>query len=476
MLFIESRISQQSVAPKARGPLLDKLQEKGFTPLIRSTRRSCYELALLGPDHVVDLERAVEGDYESEDHVPFIRGEIFCFDDYVLFLTFGDSENRIAGMRAGIIYDVDAAQPLKKLDKFCRDVLSALDVSHVPVGPNGGDSVIATEWQARRPHPTPGFEKFMPASENDALLSIAVAGSASERKRVLDLLGNVDARRLLRQVTEAHSDARLGDLSVGGESEASAGLGRRLAEVGLLKKEVKISCRKTGRALFRLPSPDALSVITATAASCSDCGLNVADEKVDELLAPTEQSARLLENATWLASRIDSSLLALGMPEQHIRMKEAGDEGEAYLAVTAYDRRFLFALRDGDWTSANGRRAMTVAAGIEASHLIALATGKIHDEGRTSLYELARRRSRSGNDIQDVLVDNVDSAINEFQHALERVSRKALAEELCFLDSSLGLNVANLIAARFQLTKGGGALQELAASAAGAVSGRLRDI
>ena len=60
----------------------------------------------------------------------------------------------------------------------------------------------------------------------------------------------------------------------------------RLEDAGLVEREVQVSCRKTGHALFRLPTANALAVVTVSDATCSECGSPVADEKVEEVIAP----------------------------------------------------------------------------------------------------------------------------------------------------------------------------------------------
>jgi hypothetical protein len=58
---------------------------------------------------------------------------------------------------------------------------------------------------------------------------------------------------------------------------------------------------------------------------------------------------------------------------------------------------------------------------------------------------------------------------------VERVSEEALTRELYELDADAGFNVGHALAARFRLTHRKGALQDLAASAAGALAGGLRE-
>jgi hypothetical protein len=137
---------------------------------------------------------------------------------------------------------------------------------------------------------------------------------------------------------------------------------------------------------------------------------------------------------------------------------------------------FLFVLRDGDLSAAHARRALEKQAETESPHLVVVATGKVQDEARIRLREHARRRARGGSDIEVLLVEGVNSAINELQHAFERVSQRALAEELCALDAALGLSVGHMINTRFRLMQKSGALSDLAESAVGALAGSLREL
>src|ERR687885_1147934 len=103
MLFIESKTSNQTVDGATRLLLLERLQEKGLTPLIRTARLSCYEQSLLGPERVKELERAVATFTEAEEKSSYVLGDVFCFEDFALFLIFGAGDNGMSAlMRAGI--------------------------------------------------------------------------------------------------------------------------------------------------------------------------------------------------------------------------------------------------------------------------------------------------------------------------------------------------------------------------------------
>ena len=244
-----------------------------------------------------------------------------------------------------------------------------------------------------------------------------------------------------------------------------------------MRREVQISCRKDGRSLFRLPSPDALAIVTASNAVCSGCGGAIADERAEELVTPTPLASSLMKGGEWLVSRLRSILSGLGVPEGETATRAASDEGEAQLLANVGGEPFLFVARDGDFTTADARRALEGESDAHATRLVVVSTGKVHDDARARLREHARRRSRAGGGAGEVIfVEGLDAAADELGAALDRVAEDALTRELYELDAGAGFNVGYALAARFRLARrSAGELQDLAASAAGALSGSLRE-
>jgi hypothetical protein len=474
MLFIESKTLKQSVDSAARMALLEKLQEKGLTPLIRSTRISCYEQALMGPDRAGEMERAVAAWTETEDDRLYIRGDVFCFEDFVLFLIFGNDEDEIAGIRAGIVYGAEMLEPTKKLDAFCRNVSDSLEATRSSSSADNNGASGEAEWQSREPDAIASLGRFITRQENESP-PIRSERSEVESVRAVELLEDIEARRLLHRIRESQTEGRVSEILSGVESEAATtSLINRMADAGLLSREVLVSCRKKGRSLFRLPSPDALGVITASNATCSECGTAISDEKIEDLVKPTEMASHLLEDGSWLTTRVYSSLRELGVPDKEITVGPTSDDGEAHMMINVCNAPFLFVLRDGDVTAAQARHALTRQMETEARHLVVVASGKIQDDARERLREHARRRARGGSDVEVILIEGVDAS-EELRRAFERVSQRALAGELSALDASLGLSMGFIVATRFKLMQKTGALKDLAESAVGALAGSLRE-
>jgi hypothetical protein len=473
MLFIESKSLNYAVDGRTRTSLLESLQEQGFVPLIRSARLHLYETALAGAEPARALESALAARTDAETEAAYVRGDLFCVEDYAHFLLFGDGAGE--GVRAGIVYESGMADPLEKLDAFCRSIRESLDAAR-RIGVNGapdGNGVstgappgafVTSEWETSAPRVADSFQRF--AADVNATPTGARGEMVEGWLRTSGMLEDSQARNFLRRLSEAHSEGRAATLATGVESVPDALL-NRLAEVGLLKREILVSCRKDGRALFRLPSPDAFSVLSGSNAVCNECGAAIADERAEEVTVPTSLTATLLQDGAWLATHLRALISKLGVPDKQIVARSTGADGEARLMANVCGEAFLFLLHDGDWTTAQARRALDEHARVESAHLVLVATGKIQDDARKRLLEHARRRTQGGRELELILIEGMDAVAAQLQPVFERVSADALAEALWELDTSLGMSAGQLLATRFRLMHSPAALRDgLAASAA----------
>ncbi len=225
----------------------------------------------------------------------------------------------------------------------------------------------------------------------------------------------------------------------------------RLEDAGLVVREVQVSCRKTGHALFRLPTANALAVVTVSDATCSECGSPVADEKVEEVIAPTVLAESLLEDGSWLISRLHQILREMGISESQIAVGPSEGEGYGQMMSNICGESFLIVARDGELTPAFARWAIDLELDTEAAHLVVVATDRIHNQAAVLLHNHARHRIRAGQNFELILADEAAVAGQEISQAFERVSQRVIAEQLCELDSALGLNVTQLVVSKFRM-------------------------
>jgi hypothetical protein len=442
MLFLESKALNHAVDINSRTRLLKDLQVRGMVPLIRSHRLRCFEDVLLNMDYVEQMENSLASSRESTIGEPYVIGDLFCFEDYILFLIF-DDDNDGPFLRAGIVYEARTPEPFRKLDAFCHDVRSLLEA-------DSDDSL--PEWETSAPSMPQGFRTFVERQDADSLYTSLRKETMSKRILAASKLEDESARIFLRTARNAHEEGYAAKLLTGHTESQHVPI-QRLEDAGLVEREVQISCRKTGHALFRLPNPHALAVVTVSDATCSECGAPVADENVEEVIAPTQLASSLLEDGSWLVSRLHFLLREMGVPEREIAVGPNEGTGYGQLMANICGESFLMATRDGDLTPAFARWAIDLEIETEASHLVIVATGRIHKEAGVLLQNHSRRRVSGGQDFEMIIADDAATAGRELEAALERVSQRVVAEQLCVLDNSTGFSVSRLVLTRFQLLR-----------------------
>jgi hypothetical protein len=449
MIFVESREVARVVPEAERPRLLDALEREGFAPLARTTRRRMIELALGPAAHTrpglrAELEARLVP--RSDGAGPLHPGDLFCFPDQVLYLVFRDH-----GFTVGRLSADGLGNGGSRLDEFARLVSDALaprpswsaanEEGASPVafvnGPGQNDSGALV-----------GGAHHAPLSSGPA--RTAAEAEASGRLAASAALEDEATRGLLR---------RLRDVGAGpqGTSELPAlpdgGTIERLIEAGLLRRDVRVSCRRTGHALLDLPAADSLALVTASRARCGLCAAPVADEVIAETFNPTELAAALLDGAAWLRDRVLDVLASLGLASRAVAAGEVSEHGEACLLTEVCGEQFLFFVRDGDLTTEAARRAIARASDTGAAHLFAVSTGAIEDGARMRLYEFSWRRARDGRDLGVSILEGLGRARAEIGRALDAAARRKLARELSALDTALGLSAAQLVLARLKRTE-----------------------
>ena len=184
MLFLESKTLNLAVAPAVRTKLLQELHERNIVPLIRSHRLRSFEDVLLGVDHVAEMEMSLANSTESTIGEPYVRGDLFCFQDYILFLVFEDEDS----IRAGIVYEARTPEPFRKLDSFCHDVRSLLRTQEQQI------TISFPEWETGAAAMPRGFRTFVERQDADSLYTSLRKETMSKRILAASKLEDESAR------------------------------------------------------------------------------------------------------------------------------------------------------------------------------------------------------------------------------------------------------------------------------------------
>ncbi|HEX8499727.1 MAG TPA: hypothetical protein VF659_03980 [Pyrinomonadaceae bacterium] len=471
MLFIQSNTRALSLAGGERLRLLDALAASGLKPLVRSARRHLFRSLVAGAAAggeveaaASELERVCAERGGAEGEAAYAPGELFCDGDCVLALVFGagDGPGAAGSLNASVIYDLDTAEPLARLGRFCRDVQAALD--SIKVGAPAADSEPRPDlpvWRPRGGRGPQGLARFVSAQPPDFVRAAGALRGGRELARASELLEERDVREFLRRVQELRREGYTPRRLLA-EAGARGGVSvERMLEAGLLERELRVSCRKSGHALFDLPSPDSLAAVTISRARCSLCAAPVADEVVEETFSPSRLAVALLEDGGWLANRVYRVVRSLGVPESDISTGPPTPHGESYLAADVCGNTFIVVTRDGDLTPAFARRVAEIVEGTDATHLVCVVTGAADDEGRLRLYEFAWRRARGGRDLNTTVVEGLAGAREQMGRAFETAVGRELSRALFTLDAALGFPAAGFVLEWFRTAKARGRRDDL---------------
>lgn len=453
MLFIQSNSLALTLDEGERLRLLDALKEKGLKPLLRSTRRQLFR-ALAG--RVEDISEAAELERLCAEHAgaagkgAYTPGELFGGGDCLLALVFGAPGGETA---ASVVYDLGTAEPLARLERFCRDVHEALGPFGSETEPSAESQALLPLWRPRARGAGQGLARFTASQPEEFVRAAAALRGGRELARASEMLEERDVRDFLKRIEELRREGytpRRMLAEAGSRGHVSV---ERMLEAGLLERELRVSCRKHGHALFDLPSPDSLAAITISRAKCSLCAAPVADEVVEETFSPSRLAVALLADGGWLSHRVYRIVRSLGVPESDISTGPPTPHGESYLAAEVCGSSFIVVSRDGDLTPAFARRAAEIVEETEATHLITVVTGAAEDEGRMRLLEFAWRRARGGRDLDATVVEGLDAARVQFEQAFSRAARRELSRALFPLDAALGFPAAGFVLEWFRAAR-----------------------
>src|SRR6201988_1243416 len=140
-----------------------------------------------------------------------------------------------------MFYDPRTPEPFRKLDSFCQDVRDLL------LTDENRDRL--PQWVSGKPAMPQGFRTFVEKQDADSLYTSLRKETMSQRILAASRLEDDNARFFLRTARNAFQEGYAVKL-LSGDSRSEAVPIAELEGVGLVEREVQVSCRKTGHALF----------------------------------------------------------------------------------------------------------------------------------------------------------------------------------------------------------------------------------
>src|SRR5438105_995779 len=128
-----------------------------------------------------------------------------------------------------------------------------------------------------------------------------------------------EIRALIRDVERVGS-LIVSDLpKVLGEAQGTAVAGRlgELRTLGLIQSEYVIVCSRTGNAVLRTDDPNKLRKMAPDWMKCA-CGRPLNEERVDQVIVPTDRATALNDKGRWMTTLATAILPKLGISREQV--------------------------------------------------------------------------------------------------------------------------------------------------------------
>jgi hypothetical protein len=192
--------------------------------------------------------------------------------------------------------------------------------------------------------------KFAELRASEGAQSLPASDLPEDELRLSALLEDDRARALARTVRAA-GGILASDLTKksGLESEEATSLIRRLGSSGLLATEYVIICRKTSNQVNRVDSRERVRELENMNVRCS-CGRPLSEERIEELVVPTRQLQKLLDQSHWMSAKLVGVLEDLGVPREQVllTLQEGAEEVDAFADVEG--SLLMFELKDAEFS------------------------------------------------------------------------------------------------------------------------------
>ena len=260
---------------------------------------------------------------------------------------------------------------------------------------------------------------------------------------------------------------RVGSLTVSdlpkvlGEAQGAAVAGRlgELRSLGLIQSEYVIVCSRTGNAVLRTDDPNKLQKMAPDWMKCA-CGRPLNEERVDQVIMPTDRATALNDKGKWMISLAMGILSKLGINREQI-IVESSPQGTDIVLDLSGDL-VLVVLKDREFNLADAYAFNAKVSRIKAAEGVIVSNeGLSGDAKKLVQEELGPQRARISDPFRISFVEGLQSLEHELGRVVERRRRQYFLRALGDLATIQGLNIGQLALAKVEA--GGRAGKEIVA-------------
>jgi hypothetical protein len=275
--------------------------------------------------------------------------------------------------------------PKEILEKFQLDVVQAIK-NHVDGRKLRGKTF---EWIADPPFGR-GLALFLGESTEEGVaprFQYTEALYSPEELACVAVLEKNPCRRMLQSVLT--KGRILSEVAAqNGESAAY----EELFQCGLLRREHLVSCVKEGKPLTHVPSREHLANTTIGQLPCPECGRKFAEEKIEEILIPTEMARELTSGSKWMQVWLTRELERNHIPVKDVKWNLHVEGGEEIDVVTSiFGNIVFFELKDREFGLGDIYPFIYRMERYAADHGMIVTTEKVSGVTKTYIEERSRK-------------------------------------------------------------------------------------
>ena len=272
--------------------------------------------------------------------------------------------------------------------------------------------------------------------------------SSAEDSQAIAAFTTPEIRALIRDLE------RVGSLTVSdlpkvlGEAQGAA-VAARLGEIrnlGLIKSEYVIVCSRTGNAVLRTDDPNKLSKMAPDWMKCA-CGRSLSEERVDQVIMPTERAAELNDRGRWMTTLVSGVLPRIGISRDSVIVEATPSATDIILDLSG--DLVLLVLKDREFNLADAYAFNSKISRIKASEGVIVTNEGLSGDARKLLTEEVIPR-RATDPFRITYVEGTQNLEHELGRVVERRRRNYFLRALGDLATIQGLNIGQLALAKVE--------------------------
>jgi hypothetical protein len=408
-IHISMRRLRADVTEAEFGELLSYLETVGFRPLLRGAKSAALDV--IGVEAVATVPRSKRRRLFGIRPDSVIDGDLFISKngETILYVRLKNTTERNDGNRGMITSfsirpyvesgSIGAHALPEELDVLCSSIADYLKTK-------AKNAEAVWQWEGLA-WTNEKFDKFR--SEQKA----QSPRFSLEEKLLAGKLRNQNFRHVALTIKSA-GGMLAKDIRENVQKEGMSDVLQELLGSGLLEREYVVICQRTSKQVNRVRSPETIRELEKHHVFCS-CGRKLSEERLEELLMPSEVARGLLDRSRWLSVVLVEQLEAAGLSPEDVvlNFQEGPDEVDAFVDVEG--RLVMVELKDKEFSMGHAYKFSGRIGIYRPDYGLIVSTEQVASDVKEYFRQIEPQAKISYVDSLDALEPELDRIIEEIR-------------------------------------------------------------